>query len=50
MDDESFFEDLIGDIAPFNYYDVTSTADCRKATDDGNEVKKATEFIAISKP
>lgn len=49
VDDDEFFEDLVGDIATFHYFDVTYTAGRRKKVDDGYEAKAAREFIAVSK-
>lgn len=48
-DDDGFFEDLLGDIATFHYFDVTYTAGRRKRTETGFEAKPAREFLAISK-
>jgi DNA adenine methylase len=48
VDDDGFFEDLIGDIASFHYFDVTYTAGRRKLVDTNYEAKAAREFIAIS--
>lgn len=49
VDGDTFFEDLLGDIADFHYFDVTYTAGHRKATETGYEAKKAREFLAISR-
>jgi DNA adenine methylase len=49
VDGDSFFEDLLGDIADFHYFDVVYTAGRRKKVGAGHEAKAAREFIAISK-
>lgn len=49
VDDDKFFENLIGDIADFHYFDVTYTAGRRKRIADGFEAKAAREFIAVSR-
>ena len=48
VEGELFFEELIGDIATFHYFDVTYTAGRRKRIDDTFEAKAAREFIAVS--
>jgi DNA adenine methylase len=47
--DDVFFEDLIGDVADFHYFDVTYTAGRRKQVGNSFEAKAAREFIAISR-
>jgi len=49
VEDDPFFENLIGDICDFHYFDVTYTAGRRKKTAGGFEAKSAREFLAISK-
>ncbi len=49
VEGDTFFEDLIGDIADFHYFDVTYTAGRRKKTADGFEAKPARELLAISR-
>lgn len=49
VEGDTFFEDLLGDVATFHYFDVTYTAGRRKATSSGFQAKQAREFLAISK-
>lgn len=49
VEGDTFFEDLIGDIADLHYFDVTYTAGRRKKTEDGFEAKPARELLAISR-
>jgi DNA adenine methylase len=48
VDGDRFFEDLIGDVATFHYFDVTYTAGRRKRVEAGFEAKQAREFLAVS--
>jgi DNA adenine methylase len=49
VDGDSFFEDLLGDIGDFHYFDVKYTAGRRKSTEEGFQAKSAREFIVISR-
>ena len=49
VEGDPFFEDLLGDICDFHYFDVTYTAGRRKKTDDGFEAKPAVEFLAVTR-
>ena len=46
---DTFFEDLLGDIATFHYFNVTYTAGRRKVTAAGFAAMPAREFLAISR-
>ena len=48
VEGDPFFENLLGDICDFHYFDVTYTAGRRKKTADGFEAKSAREFLAIT--
>lgn len=49
VEDDTFFEDILGGVADFHYFDVTYTAGRRRRTPDGFEAKPAREFLAISR-
>ncbi|MDO5049246.1 MAG: Dam family site-specific DNA-(adenine-N6)-methyltransferase [Actinomycetaceae bacterium] len=48
VDDDGFFESILGPTWEFHYYDVTYTAGRRKRTKDGFEAKPAREFLVVS--
>ncbi len=46
---DTFFEERLGDVADFHYFDVVYTAGRRKRTDDGFEAKPAREILVVSR-
>lgn len=49
VEEDSFFEDFLTDVAEFHYFADTYTARRRAATAQGYVAKAAREFLAVSR-